>query len=355
MASTNGLRIAVVLPHLGIYGGIRRFFELGRVWLGRGHDVALLLPATARERDPWLPFGGSLGTLDRLRSERWDVVLSPDPALFLAAESRGALRVFYAVLEKAPMAERAWKAADLVLANSSGMRRHLRRRGIEGADGIGGVNLETFHPPAVDPRPERAGRAAPVRFLVYGRLSRARKGTRLAVEAIRRALARHTRSGGAGGELTLFDAPPAGSEEPAREEETGLPTRWVLRPSQEELAALYRDADIFVAAERRAGWCNTAAEAMASGAAVVCTPSGTEDFARHADTARVARLPWRWLLEAQILAYLRDPEARARIAARGTEAIRAYSWERTAARVEEAIAARLNAGGSHGSEDEGSL
>ena len=352
MSSTSGLRIAVALPHLGIYGGVRRFFELSRHWLDRGHRVALLIPASARERDPWLPFGGSLGTIDRLRSERWDVLLSPDPELFLAADAPGALRVFYAVLEKAPGAERAWKSADLVLANSSGMRRYLRRRGIDAADGIGGVNLATFHPPAIDPRPERVQRGEPVRFLVYGRLSRPRKGTRLAVEAIRRALARHAREGCPGGRLTLFDAPASAAEAPAMEEVPGVPTRWVLRPSQEELAGLYRDADVFVAAERRAGWCNTAAEAMASGAAVVCTPSGTADFARHGETARVARLPWRWLLEAQLLAYLRDPESRLRTAARGAEAMRAYSWERTAARVEAAIAARLNGGGGDGSRDE---
>jgi glycosyltransferase involved in cell wall biosynthesis len=344
MPLSKGLRIAVALPHLGVFGGIRRFLELGRVWAGRGHAVALLIPPDAEAREPWLPFPGSVGSLDRLRSERWDVVLSPEPALFLAAESPGALRVFYAVLERAPLAARAWRSADLVLANSSGMRRYLRRRGIAAGDGIGGVDLDRFHPPAADPRPERSRSGEPTRFLVYGRLSRARKGTRVAVEAIQRALSIRVQ-GGPGGEITLCDAaPPAGEAPPARIG-GGAALRWVLDPSQEELADLYRDADVFVAAERRAGWCNTAAEAMACGAAVVCTPSGTEDFARHGETARVARFPWVWPVAMQIEWFLRDPAARRRIAAAGAEAIQAFSWERTAARVEEAIAARLSGGG----------
>jgi glycosyltransferase involved in cell wall biosynthesis len=329
MPLPSRLRIAVALPHLGVYGGIRRFFELGRVWTGLGHQVALLTPPPGPGGEPaeaWLPFGGEIGDISRLATERWDAVLSPDPRLFLEIQSPGALRVFYAVLEKAPRAEEAWRRADLVLANSASMKRHLARRGIAAADGVGGVNLDFFRPPSPDPRPERSARGAPVNVLVYGRLSRRRKGTWAAARAADLA----ARDAGVAVELTLFDAPPPGTTEAAEPLPLRVPHRWVLRPTQEELAALYRDADIFVSAERRAGWCNTAAEAMACGAAVVCTPSGTEDFARDGETALVARWPWAWLLAKPIARLLRHPDERLRIAARGHEAIRAFGWERTA-------------------------
>jgi glycosyltransferase involved in cell wall biosynthesis len=336
MAPTRHLRIAVALPHLGVYGGIRRFFELGAVWSARGHAVALLTPPPAGDpappgepRDAWLPFGGEVGGLDRIASEPWDVLLSPDPDLFVRAGAPGALRVFYAVLEGAPRAEAAWRRADVVLANSATMKRHLARRGIGAADGVGGVNLASFHPPLPDPRPARAGSGAPVQALIYGRLSRRRKGTEVAARAVAMA-ARRT---GVPVELTLFDAPPPGTSERADALPIGIPHRWVLRPSQEELADLYRGADIFVSAERRAGWCNTAAEAMACGAAVVCTPSGTEDFAKHGETALVARWPWAWLLSRRIASLLRAPHDRLRIAARGNERIRDFAWEGTADRL----------------------
>ncbi|HEU4725077.1 MAG TPA: glycosyltransferase family 4 protein [Candidatus Eisenbacteria bacterium] len=335
------LRIAVALPHLGVYGGIRRFLELSRVWTRQGHTVALLTPPAkpgAEPGEPWLPYGGERGGLDRLARERWDVLLSPDPELFLRVDpdAGDALRVLYAVLEKAPRAEEAWRRADVVLANSATMKRHLARRGIRAADGVGGVNLEFFRAPSPDPRPLRTASGAPVRVLVYGRLSRKRKGTLTAAQAVDRA-AHFAR---VPVELTLFDAPPPRSVEegalPIR-----VPYRWVIRPTQEELAALYRDTDIFVSAERRAGWCNTAAEAMACGAAVVCTPSGTEDFARRGETALVARWPTRWFLARRILHLLRHPDERIRIAAAGNRAIQAFGWERTAASVESEIRAGI--------------
>ncbi|HET9951149.1 MAG TPA: glycosyltransferase [Candidatus Eisenbacteria bacterium] len=334
------LRIAIVLPHLGVYGGIRRFLELARVWGERGHAVAILTPrpreGAVAEGEPWLPFGGERGGLERLSGGGWDALLSPDPDLFLRAESPGALRVFYAVLEKAPRAVEAWRRADLVLANSANMRRHLARHGIEAGDGVGGVNLGFFTPPNPDPRPARARAGGPVQVLVYGRLSRKRKGS----ETAARAVAMAARGSRAKVELTLFDAPPPGAPKPAPLG-LGVPERWVFNPTQEALADLYRNADIFVSAERRAGWCNTAAEAMACGAAVVCTPSGTEDFARHGETAFVARWPWAWLLSRRIEEFLRDPERRLAIAANGKEAIQDFGWERTASRIEAAIRERM--------------
>jgi glycosyltransferase involved in cell wall biosynthesis len=329
----DALRIAVALPHLGVYGGIRRFFELGRVWLERGHTVALLTPEGPAPGDAWLPFGGETGRLERFEHDRWDVLLSPDPAIFARAASLaapGTLRAFYAVLEKALGAEAAWRRADVVLANSANMRRHLARRGVRAEDGVGGVNLAFFRPPSPDPRDGR--REGPVRVLIYGRLSRKRKGSMTAVRAVELA----SRAARVPVEVTLFDSPPPGGEKgslPAID----VPHRWVFHPSQEELAALYRETDLFVSAERRAGWCNTAAEAMASGAAVVCTPSGTEDFARHGASALVARWPWTWSLAGPIEKLLRDPALRRRMAEGGRRAIQEFGWERTATHVEAAL------------------
>jgi glycosyltransferase involved in cell wall biosynthesis len=202
---------------------------------------------------------------------------------------------------------------------------------------IGGVNLSIFHPPESDPRLARAKERGPIRALVYGRLSRKRKGTLAAARAVSMA-ARRT---GTRIELTLFDAPPSDEQPPPERLPLSIPHRWVLHPSQEALAALYGDADLFVSAERRAGWCNTAAEAMACGAAVACTRSGTEDFARDGETALVSRWPWVWSLAGRVAPLLRDPALRARVAAAGREKIGEFTWERTADSIEQGIRARL--------------
>ena len=333
------LRIAVALPHLGVYGGIRRFLELGNVWSARGHAVALLLPEGAAAREPWIPFRGRVGDLAELASGAMDVFLSPDPALFTAHEAPGALRAFYSVLEGAPGESGAAGRADLLLANSASLARYWRRRGFDAVSAPGAVNPAMFHPPAHDVRPARAERGEPARALVYGRLSRRRKGSWNAVRALEAA----ARAARVPVEVTLFDARPVPGERTRGDlpRQLGLPHRWVHDPSQEQLAALYGDADLFVSAERRAGWCNTAAEAMSCGAAVVCTRSGTEDFAHDGDTALVSAAPWAWLLARAAARLLRDPVARFAMAERGRRRIGEFTWERTAERIESAIAARL--------------
>jgi glycosyltransferase involved in cell wall biosynthesis len=326
----SDLRVALAVPHLGVYGGIRRFLELGEVWTKRGLEAAIFVPEPGDAR-AWLPFSGPILPLRELPLGGWDGGISPDPEVFLSGRCPGALRVYYSVLEKAPKEDEALRAADLVLANSAGMRRYLARKGIQAQDAAGGVNLDRFHPPAAI-----AGTEGPVRVLVYGRLSRKRKGTWVAVRAIERAaiISRVPV------EITLFDAPPDGGA-PALPRAIRIPHRWVLNPSQSELAELYRASDLFVSAERRAGWCNTAAEAMASGCAVVCTRSGTEDFAIDGETAAVARWRWSWALAGAIRPLLEDPERRAALAARGLERIQEYSWERTADRIDRALLGRL--------------
>jgi len=332
----NHLRIAVALPHFGVFGGIRRFFELGRVWVSRGHEVALLAPVTGTGRDqPWLPFEGRIGDLSELTKRPWDVVMTPDPALVNRLEAPGAMWVYYAVLEGAPGMRDACRRADLVLANSKGMVRYLSLRGVQAAEAAGGINLSFFHPDAPDPRPLRARSGAPVQVLVYGRLSRARKGSRAAIRAVESA-ARRTR---VPVEVTLFDSiPPTGDDPPLGK--LSVPHRWVLRPTQDVLRTLYANADLFVSAERRAGWSNTAAEAMACGATVVCTKSGTEDFAIDGVTAAVG-WPWSWVLARKLAPLLRDPAARIKLAAAGRERIAQFPWERTADRIETAIRSRL--------------
>lgn len=329
----DALRIAVLLPHLGVFGGIRRFFELGRVWSARGHEVALFIPPQAAAAKPWLPFDGRVGTLEDLPQTSWDVLLSPDPVLFLQWKVPGALRAFYAVLEGAPGAREAWRSADLVIANSLGMARYLARNRVHAVHAPGGVNTGFFRPPSPDPRPARAESREPVRVLVYGRLSRKRKGSWTAVRAVEAAAA----ASRVPVTLTLFDAPPPNAALPTFGRALAVPHQWVLDPTQEDLRELYGSADLFVSAERRAGWSNTSAEAMACGAAVVCTRSGTEDFAENGVTAATAHWPWTWLLARKIAPLLLDPGARLAIASLGRERIAQFTWERTADRIERAL------------------
>ncbi len=342
------LDFGALLPHVGVFGGVRRFLEIGNALIRRGHRFVLYHPAGTHPT--WLPFAGTTRPLAELATVTHQVLICGEPTLrpqFEAANA--ALKLFYCVLEHFPDERRIVRHPGWVLlANSTGIRDRLRRRhGVVAEDAIGGVDLDLFHPQGLRPdRPE------PFRVLAYGRLSRARKGTRLVVQATQR-LARdlgrlpaRSDTAAAPVEMVLFDHLGSGNETAPRSEiEADLgnevPIEFHLGLGQSDLAALYRSCDVFVSAERRAGWNNTVAEAMACGTPVVCTASGTRDLAVHEETAWVVPLRHPWFLARGLRALHRDLEMRRRLRSEASRQIAQFTWARVAERIESIADAHL--------------
>jgi glycosyltransferase involved in cell wall biosynthesis len=320
----NKLSISAVLPHLRVFGGIRRYLSLGQVWSSWGHEVVLYTPDGVAEA--WLPFSGTVRPFREIGDRRHDVAFTPQPALLGAlARVPTSRRVWYCAAENEPGEALALGETGLLLAAvSTALAGRLRRRtGRPVIDGAGAVDAGFF-------RPDR-GRRDPAKRVVaaYGRRSRPRKGTDLVVRAVGALRSRHP-----GLELVLFDHVGPGNEQDPRDDfDPGFPARYVINPTADALAELYASSDVFVAAEKRAGWCNTAAEAMAAGACVVCTPSGTGDFARHGETALVVRLRHPFFLARALDRALADPALRARLAAAGRAEIERHSWPALAAKL----------------------
>lgn len=318
------MRISLFLPHVGVFGGVRRFLELGNVWSAGGHDVTLFHPGGGPPG--WLPFAGAVRDLAAPAGEPADLALCADPHTFDAFLARPArLRLYYCVIEGDPGIARALGRPDVRLAaNSGALRRSLERRaGRPVLDGVGGINTRQFRP---DPA-RRAG--SPLRVLLNGRRSRPKKGTDLVLRAL---------AGLAGRvpdfEVVLFDSlGPQNRQDPRDGAPLPPHARFVLDPTQAELVALYQSSHLFVAAERKAGWCNTALEAMACGTAVVCTRSGTGDFARDGANALVARWRQPFALRPLIARVLREPALRARLGEAGPATAAAWTWEALAAKL----------------------
>lgn len=318
------MRISLFLPHVDVFGGVRRFLELGNVWSAGGHDVILFHPGG--EPPAWLPFSGATLRLDAARAHDADLAVCADPHTFEAfAAHRAGVRLYYCVIESDPGVARALARPDLQLAANSGpLRRSIARRTRRPVlDGAGGIRTRQFHP---DPS-KRQG--APLRVLLNGRRSRPRKGTDLVLRALAGLEGRVP-----GFEVVLFDSLSAHNRQDPRDGAT-LPAnaRFVLDPTQEELVELYQSAHLFVAAERKAGWCNTALEAMACGSAVVCTGSGTTDFARDGENALVARWRHPFFLRPLIAHVLRDAALRERLARAGPATAAEWTWENLAAKL----------------------
>lgn len=119
--------------------------------------------------------------------------------------------------------------------------------------------------------------------------------------------------------------------------QTAIPHEFHLNLPQSRMARLYSQADIFVSGEMRAGWSNTTVEAMACKIPVVCTRSGTRDFAFHNETALVAPFPLPFLLRRQVRRLIRDENLRHRLAETAYKKIQEFSWSALVNRLEKIL------------------
>lgn len=322
------MRIATFLPHVGVFGGVRRFIELGNEWSAMGHEVTLYHPNG--EPPTWLPHAGAVRQLGDAADATSDVAFCADPHTYPEFRAHAAgQHVYYCVIEGDPgLAAAIADPGVRLAANSGALRAALARRARRPVlDGIGGIRTSQF-------RPDSHQRAeTPLRVLVNGRRSRPKKGTDLVLRALAPLAGR-----GPAFEVVLFDTVDAHNRQDPRD---GAPlppgARFVLGPTQAELVALYQSSHVFVAAERKAGWCNTALEALACGCAVVCTASGTRDFACDGDNALVAmRHPW--FLRRALRRVLGDPTLRSRLGAAGPASAAPWDWRVLASKLLDQLA-----------------
>jgi glycosyltransferase involved in cell wall biosynthesis len=318
------MRIGLFLPHVGVFGGVRRYLELGNEWTALGHAVTLYHPEGAPPA--WLAFDGITSPLAAAAGAQSDLALCGDSHTYPAFRSHAARQhVYYCVLEGDPGLRSALAdPAVTLMANSGPLRERVRRAsGRPVLDGAGGIRPARFHPDVL----RRQG--APLRVLVNGRRSRTKKGTDLVLRAIS-GLVGHVPAF----ETVLFDAtdPATNRQDPSDGAPLPPGARFVLNPSQDELVALYQSSHVFVAAEKKAGWCNTALEALACGCALVCTRSGTADFARSGENALVS-LRHPWFLRGAIRMLLTDAELRARLSAAGPASAAPWAWDLLAKKI----------------------
>jgi glycosyltransferase involved in cell wall biosynthesis len=334
----TGLDIAALLPGVGVFGGVRRFVEIGNELTGRGHRFTIYHPDGGPP--DWIPFSGTVRPLSEAARSRHQVTICNDPPLLGQLERmRSDLKLFYFVLENI-RGERsiARHPGWVPLANSTGMAERLWRRYRVRADKVvGGINLDMFRPVPRD-RSER------FRILTFGRLSRRKKGVPIVVKAVESLARRLDRA--AGGEsrplqLVLFDHVGTGNEKDPREGfRCDVPYEFHVNLAQEELAGLYSGCDLFVSAEKRAGWANTVAEAMACGVPVVCTRSGAVDLAVDGRTARVVRRH-RWFVERGMRGLYGDRDESRRLRDNALEHVKQFTWDRVADQLLNVVERRL--------------
>lgn len=317
------MKIAALLPHVQVFGGVRRYLELGSQFVRRGHEFTLFHPAGSAP--DWLPFEGRTRPFTAIGEESFDIGLCSEYSVLDRFPTLPASRkYFYFVLEGHTREKEVARSGLRLLANSEGLARRIERRyGAACLRAPGGVNPELFYPlPGAPPRDT-------VNVLCYGRIYKRRKGIRYILSALDGLAGRYPDL-----RLILFDSLVGDDRrDPRPMIRTRVPFEFHLDLPQDRMAWLFGQADLFVSAELRAGWSNTTAEAMACRVPVVCTTSGTRDFAFDGRTALVAPFPAPFLLRRRIRRMIEDPALRARLAEAGHRKIGEFAWSSLAERL----------------------
>ncbi|MCK4538596.1 MAG: glycosyltransferase family 4 protein [Candidatus Krumholzibacteria bacterium] len=326
------MKIGAILPHLLLFGGVRRYIETGNVFVSRGHRFTLFTPDGVSA--DWTIFKGEVKPLSSLNEHDLDVLITGSPEFTGYLDASGAkLKIFYIQIEGVAREREITTSGKYnIMVNSKGLAERIRRKySIPVIDGTGGVDPAIFYPLG-DPREEMDDRlpgSCPVGVICYGRRSRPRKGTRFVIDAVRR-----LRRKGFDIRLHLFDHRTTEEEDSRVGFDPGLPFVYYLDLSQERMAAMYGSSNIFVSAERRAGWSNTSAEAAACALPIVCTKSGTSDFAVDGSSALV--VPWRnhRPISRAIERLILDPGMAVRLGIEARRRIMDFTWERVCDRME---------------------
>ena len=325
------MKIAALLPHLEVFGGVRRYLEIGNELQRKGYHFTLFHPDGGRP--DWFDFKGETKPLLSLAETSFDVGLCSEFSLLPDFEKlRSRLKFFYFILEGQRKEKEVIKKDYFFLGNSEGICRFLERKyHVPCLRVAGGVNPEIFYPS------ERKNKSDEFRILCYGRLYRKRKGIQKVIKAVEGLYKKHPQL-----RLVFFDTLVGKDKrDPRPMVKTRVPHDFYLNLPQDKMAWLHSRADIFVSAERRAGWSNTTAEAMACRLPVVCSKSGTQDFAFHDETALVVPFAHPWLLRRQMRRLIDDEKLRHRLSRAGYEKIQRFTWSSLVDKLETVFKERL--------------
>jgi GT2 family glycosyltransferase/glycosyltransferase involved in cell wall biosynthesis len=313
------LRIVYVTEDTGVGGGHRDIFEHLNRLAARGHDVALYtlgappewfdLRAPVRSFEDYAALGEGLAELDAIKVATWWMTAAP---VWRASIPRGLPVYFVQDIETSyyPDHERArhavldsYRPEFRYMTISSWNRERLRELDLDAELIPPGIDLQNFRPrPEIERREDMVlalGRTNPLKNLPltlagWRGLSQPRA------------------------ELCLFGIEP----------ELGRDgVRYVDSPSDERVNELFCEATVFIQTSVHEGFALPPLEAMATGAAVICTDAhGNRDFCvdgvnclmPEATPAAVTRALQRLLC---------DPQLRAELGRAGIQTAQEYAWE----------------------------
>jgi GT2 family glycosyltransferase len=320
------LRVIYVTEDTGVGGGHRDIFEHLNRLAARGHDVRLFslgprpewfdLQVPVSTFSEYQELRDALAPLDAIKVATWWNTSVP---VWEASVLRG-IPVFFvqdfetSYYPDSPRAQAAvvasYREEFRYMTISSWNRDQLRALGLDAELVAPGIDPDVFAPR------DSAERRDDV-VLALGR-SHPLKNLPLTIDAWR-ALPEPRP------QLWMFGIEPELGEQVGGEQ-AGV--RYIESPTDEGVSELFNQCTVFVQTSVHEGFCLPPLEAMATGAAVVCTDAhGNRDFCRDGENCLMPAADVESVSGA-LSRVLGDPELRERLGQAGIETAREYAWER---------------------------
>lgn len=317
--------LGVLLPHTKLYGGVKRFLELGNIFVEKGHRFIVFTPDG--QAPTWFNFKGEMQTFDHINDTELDALWTTTVKMMprvLASKARH--KIFYHVRKSEKLGKLLKNPNVEVFACSTNVYEHdLKKYHRTAFKAIGGVTIANY-------QPKRSYEVSSRPFVVmaYGRLIERVKGTKYVVSACEKLYAK-----GYDIKLLLYDTPlDKGGVKRIREFTCKCPFEFVTNHPFNRNSELFNRADCFVSAEnpKYTGWNNTVAEAMACGLPVISTKAGTLDLLRDGKNGiRSAR--WRFCFARHIKTLYRDEKLRKRLGETARRDIVEFDWSVVAEKI----------------------
>lgn len=349
----NKLKIAYVLPHKNLTGGMKTLLEQMRQLTKRGHKVFAYLKSDATdsalpewcdldanndiERQVVIPKNrefseyikgvdvivvGWMAQLTELRNINVPIVLWEQGSEYLYGDygqllvSDNQTLMLLRNLYRTPVYILGVSEIVIsILRNKYGRKAHLLPNGID----------TQFYYPARDKIDDN-------RILLIGNPSLKFKGFYNAIEALEKAYMDGAR----------FNVDWICQTKP-NISGINFPINFIVMPSQEQLASIIRNSDIFLSTSLYESFPLPPFEAMASGVAVIATDcGGIREYAREGQNILLSEQGDIQSLTSAIIYLLNDPEARHILSAQGVKTTQKYSFEKIILRLEDCLYSIVN-------------
>ena len=172
------MHLGVILPHTKLYGGVKRFLELGNIFIELGHTFTVY---TVEGKSPsWYDFKGETKNFAALKKDDIDALFTTEVKFLEQLTTANTKRKIFYHVRMTEKIRKALKYSDIeIFACSTNIYLYDKKKyGIEAFKALGGVNVLNYQE-----KTDYSVEGRPFCVMAYGRLAERVKGTKYVVKA----------------------------------------------------------------------------------------------------------------------------------------------------------------------------